>query len=166
MQSGPNEVTLSVNIVGMILDRVKELIPNDAAFKSSYTQFKLARCANPKIIFNNLGTYLLLPFASAIESQDFDCLFKAIFESKLYLENKAEYEDFVENVIFKPINLFSAEEKQKMARDILTLLQLHVNYYRRKGVELVLNQQVLVTPNDIKRTMGTILGGEASGERR
>jgi hypothetical protein len=76
--------------------------------------------------------------------------------SSVYQENKKEYEEFIENVVFKPIALLSPTEKSQMMKNFLTLLQLYKNYYARKNVHLPLDQMIILTDEDLKATRGVI----------
>tara|TARA_Y100001958_G_C21213051_1_gene538630 strand:+ start:215 stop:775 length:561 start_codon:yes stop_codon:yes gene_type:complete len=151
-----NEVSLFLDVVNVIFEKVREKMPKDASIKSSHREFKIARRTNPKMIFNNIGTYLLVPFASVVERGDFDQLLNTIMSSSVYQENKKEYEEFIENVVFKPIALLSPTEKSQMMKNFLTLLQLYKNYYARKNVHLPLDQMIILTDEDLKATRGVI----------
>ena len=151
-----NEVSLFLDIVQVIFTNVREKLPHDPLLKSSHNQFKLARRTNPKMIFNNIGTYMLVPFASAIEAGDFDALLSTITTSSIYLENQTEYAEFIEDLVFKPIEQMTPSDKAHMIKNLHTLTQLYVAYYTRKGVTLPLNRMAILTPDDLKATRSVV----------
>ena len=144
-----NEVSLLLEVCKIILKSVKKKIPDDRTFAYSYIQFKIARRANPKLIFNNLGTYLLAPFANVIQTHDLKKLLETIMASQIYNENKKEYEDLIANLVFKPLRLFTEEECMQMMRNVDTMLQLYVAYYQRKGRPVELNKEVVMSPDEM-----------------
>ena len=151
-----SEVPLFLDIVNVMLTSVREKLPNDALLKSSHNQFKIARRTNPKMIFNNIGTYLLVPFAAAIEEGDFNALLHRIVHSPIYIEHKEEYAEFIGHMVFKPLDHMTREDKDQMIKNLHTLVQLYVSYYSKKGVSLPLNQMVILTSDDMKATRSVV----------
>lgn len=151
-----SEVPLFLDIVSVMITSVREKLPNDPLLKSSHNHFKIARRTNPKMIFNNIGTYMLVPFAEAIEKGNFDALLDQIVSSSVYIEHKEEYAEFIDNMVFKPLNHLTQEDKSRMIKNLHTLSQLYVSYYSKKGVSLPLNQMVILTPDDIKATRSVV----------
>lgn len=141
---------MTLDIIKVMLKELKNKIPSDKMFLYSYSQFKVGKATNPKLIFNNLGTYLLVPFSDVIEGLNFDNLFKEIMSSTIYLENKDEYEEFISNVVFKPLKLYSEEEKSSLMRNMNTMRQLYISYYKRRGIELPLNRRVMMSQSELK----------------
>ena len=144
-----NEVSLMLEICNIILKEVKNKIPSDLTFQYSYTQFRIARRVNPRLIFNNLGTYLLAPFSDAIQTHDLKTLLETITSSQIYMENQKEYEDLIDNMVFKPLKLFTDEECKQMMRNIDTMLQLYVNYQERKGQSIELNKETQLNSEEM-----------------
>lgn len=141
---------MTLDIIKVVLKELKNKIPGDRMFLYSYSQFKIGKATNPKLIFNNLGTYLLVPFSSVIEQLNFNNLLKELTSSVIYLENKGEYEDFISNVVFKPLKFYSEEEKYSLMKNINTMRQLYIAYYHRRGIELPLNRQVIMSQSELK----------------
>ena len=149
---GKNEVGMTLDIIQLMLKELKQKCPGDRMFLYSYSQFKIAKTTNPKLIFNNLGTYLLVPFSSAIESLSLTQLYCEVTSSRIYLENKDEYEDSISNMVFKPLKLYSDEDKLTLMKNINTMRLLYIAYYKRRGVDLPLDRHVILSPNDLKST--------------
>lgn len=151
-----NEVSLMLEICKIILKQVRKKIPDDRTFAYSYIQFKIARRTNPKLIFNNLGTYLLAPFASVIQTHNLRQLLNTIMSSQIYSENKKEYEDLISNMVFKPIRLFTEEECTQMMRNVDTMLQLYIAYYERKGKKIELNKEVVLSLKEMSQFRSSV----------
>ena len=149
---GKNEVGMMLDIIQLMLRELKQKIPNDRMFLYSYSQFKIAKTTNPKLIFNNLGTYLLVPFSSAIESLSLINLYKEVISSQIYLDHKDEYEESISNMVFKPLQLYSDEDKLTLMKNINTMRLLYIAYYKRRGIDLPLNKHVIMTSIDLKST--------------
>ena len=82
-----NEVGLTNSVLELIIKDIHMKLPHEAMIGRFYAQFNVAKRANSKMVFTNLGTYLLFPYASIIEACNFDELYRAISESTVYKSN-------------------------------------------------------------------------------
>jgi len=135
-----SEVTMSVDILKIMLDEIRIKLPNDKALSDGYSQFKIAKMANPKMIFMNLGTYLLAPYADYIHAGSFQNLFEVLVNSEMYQINKKDNEEFLGNVIFTSVSMLSDDDKLRVMKNLRTLLQLFVRYTSRKGMQIEFNK--------------------------
>ena len=131
---------MSVDILKLVLDEIRIKLPNDKALSDGYSQFKIAKMANPKMIFINLGTYLLAPYADYIYAGSFQNLFDVLVNSDMYQINKKDNDDFLGNVIFTSVSMLSNDDKIRVMKNLKTLLQLFVRYTSRKGMPIELNK--------------------------
>lgn len=118
--------TISSTFNHNVFDLIKQLIewiPSEPKLKDYHSQLDLVRKANPKMINKTLHQYLLLPYNQVIQESNFDKFIKTLLESDMYLNNKKDYEELVEQLL-KPIMVLSDEQKNDIMRRFLKLLQL------------------------------------------